>query len=126
MLVDEVVQDRFSADLPGAGAGCGDAGTGISARDTLADAQMRAGAVVMLSVLGQNYSQVRLAHDQGPVRLVLRDAEEPIDDAVGLWAPHSGSDVPEQRVVAGGLIYPRHAGTLTSGITIDTIRVWAR
>lgn len=32
---------------------------------------------------------------------VLQRAEEPLDYAVGLWAPHPCADVTEQRVVAG-------------------------
>jgi hypothetical protein len=42
-----------------------------------------------------------VADDRPKQVLVLQGAEELFDDAVGLWAPHSGSDVPEQRVVAG-------------------------
>jgi hypothetical protein len=65
VLVDQAVPDRFSADLPGAEVGCGDAGTGISARDTLVDALMGPGGVVMLLVLGQDHVQVRPVKDQG-------------------------------------------------------------
>jgi hypothetical protein len=40
--------------------------------------------------------------DHRPIQvLVLQDAEEPFDDAVGLWAPHPSSDMPQQRLVAG-------------------------
>jgi hypothetical protein len=55
-------------DLPGAGVGCGDAGTWVTVRDALADALMGAGGVVMLLVLGQDCAQVCLVQDQGPVQ----------------------------------------------------------
>jgi hypothetical protein len=40
---------------------------------------------------------------------VLQRAEEPLDYAVGLWAPHPCADVTEQRVVAGERVSEGHA-----------------
>ena len=45
--------------------------------------------------------RIAVADDRRIQVLVLQGAKEPFDDAVGLWAPHSGSDVPQQRVAAG-------------------------
>ena len=48
--------------------------------------------------------------DGGAVEMfVLQRAEEPLDYAVGLWAPHPCADVPEQRVVAGEHVSEGHA-----------------
>jgi hypothetical protein len=67
VLIDQAAQDRFSADLPRAGVGCGDSGSRAGVRDALADALMGTGGVVVLLVLGQDGAQVRLVKDQGPV-----------------------------------------------------------
>src|SRR6266536_2932702 len=40
---------------------------------------------------------------------VLQRAEEPLDHAVGLWAPHPCADVTKQRVVAGQRVSEGHA-----------------
>jgi hypothetical protein len=48
--------------------------------------------------------------DGGAVEMfVLQRAEEPLDYAVGLWAPHLCADVTEQRVVAGERVSEGHA-----------------
>src|SRR6266540_1397290 len=40
---------------------------------------------------------------------VLQRAQEPLDYAVGLWAPHPCADVTEQRVIAGERVSEGHA-----------------
>jgi hypothetical protein len=44
---------------------------------------------------------IAVADDRAVEVFVLQGAEEPFDYAVGLRAPHPGTDVSEQRVVAG-------------------------
>src|SRR5882757_6823321 len=100
VFVDQAAQDWFSADLARAGVGCGDAGTGAIVRDALADALVGTGGVVMLLVLGQNRSQVRLVQDQGPVEdLTAQGADEALADRVHPGRLHGGA----QDRGAGGL-----------------------
>jgi hypothetical protein len=56
--------------------------------------------------------------------LVLQGAEEPFDDAVGLWAPHSGSDVPQQRVVASERVGEHGPAEARPVVGDDRDRCW--
>src|SRR5690242_21904057 len=65
VLVDQVVEDGFSVDLPGVGVWLGGRRSAAPViGDALGDALMRPGAVVMNLVLGQDGAQMLLAEDQ--------------------------------------------------------------
>ena len=69
VFVDQAAQDRFSADLPCIDVGHGAAGrVRFAAGDTLGNALVRAGRVVVRLVFGQDGAQVLLADDQDAVQ----------------------------------------------------------
>jgi hypothetical protein len=69
VLVDQAAQDGLSADLPCIDVGHGAAGgVRFAVGDTLGNALVRAGRVVVLLVFGQDGAQVLLADDQDAVQ----------------------------------------------------------
>jgi hypothetical protein len=95
VLVDQAAQDQSSADLAGAKVGCGDARTGISARDALADALMGTGGVLVLLVLGRYGAQVGLVEDQDLVEeLPAQGTDQALADRVH---PRSTTGRPRSR-----------------------------
>src|ERR1039457_6379681 len=101
VLVDQAVQDRFSADLAGVEVPCRDARRMVlSVGDVLADSLVRAGGVVVLLVLGQDCAQVGLAEDQHPVQeLMAQGSDENLSGRVRARSLDGG---PQDRG-AGGL-----------------------
>jgi hypothetical protein len=51
---------------------------------------------------------------------VLQRAEEPLDHAIGLWAPHPCPDVTAQQTVAGERVSESHAMSVTDTIHLHT------
>ena len=58
---------------------------------------------------GEHGEGVAVADGDAVEMFVLQRAEEPLDHAVGQWAPHPCADVTEQRVVAGERVSEGHA-----------------
>jgi hypothetical protein len=91
-------------DLAGVEGGCGEAGSGVIVRDALADALVGPGGVVMLLVVGQDGTQVRIAQDYGPVEeFTAQSADEAFADCVHPRRLHGGA-------------HDRDAGGLENGI----------
>ena len=89
---DQAAEDRFSANPARVEVCCGAARSGVRVRDALVDALMRPGGVVMLLVLGQDRSQVRLVQDQGPVEdLTAQGADKALADRVHPRRLHRGA-----------------------------------
>ena len=96
MLVDQAVEDMFSADLMVVDVGHRGAGTiAFAVGDALRDALVRPGSVVVRLVFGQDGVQVLLAEDQHAVqKLAAQGADQAFADRVRPRRLDSGAQDP--------------------------------